>query len=657
MRNKKRLSIDIETYSECNLLTAGAARYAEDETTDIYCISYAIDDGVVYTWMPNRTEQPIPHWAINTNEYLFCAWNAAFERNVMGHYWARKLPMLPALPPLERWDDSMLRAAAVSLPQALGQCAEALGLDEQKDKAGKALMLRLCKLDSHGMRPVPTDEEIARLCAYCEQDVRTERAIGLSLPEIKGFERQVYETTMAINTRGVLVDVEKAQHILDLYQPYQTNMHELLNKITKLDNANSTVQFKKWLHLNGLEVENCQSTTLDELLATDLPDKIRHAIQIKLQLSKSVVNKYNGMTRRASLDHRVRDSFIYHGAHTGRYASRGINIQNLHRPIDSVNDNLAEVHDDVEQLDVEGIEKKWGPLADVVTSLERSMLIAPPGKTLGIVDYSSIEAVTLSWLCDARDNLQVFENDADIYEHTAAKIYRKPVESVTKQQRFTGKVATLALGYQGGVGAFMHMAKIYGVEVSEEFAEAIKREWRQANPQITALWSNLEEAAIYAVENPGTAYAVTGTQKRIMFLVRNGRLQCKLPSGRIINYWAPKVVTRKVTMRNGDTFDAQNIRYTGLQSQTRRWTHLHTYGGKLAENVTQAIARDLFCYGLVNLEKAGFETVLQVHDEAVCELDNEDDLANQIEVMLRLPKWAQGLPLSADGFTSTRYKK
>lgn len=640
-----KASIDIETYSECDLKKCGAAVYGEHPSTEILCMSWAINGGEVSTWLPG---DELPDFLVNPEQYTFCAWNAAFEYAVMRWYFEN-------LPPLHEWSDTMLRAIAVALPQHLGNCADALGMAEKKDKGGTKLISKYCVPQKDGSRIACTGTELKKLVSYCEQDVRTERAIGLKVPEIAIGEQETYRTAFKINQRGVLIDIESCERLTELYTPYQDELKATLNKLTGLKNANSNVQFKLWLHENGVPVDNCQAKTLSEL--TGLPPNVSESVKLKQAISKNVLNKYKGMTSHAMTDNRVRDSFTYHGAHTGRFSSRGINVQNLHRPIEKVKKNPQLALDMVLTSDIGTVEENYGDYGDVVSSLERSMIIAPDGKELGVVDYSSIEAVTLSWLAGAADNLKIFATHGKIYEATAAKMYDVRLDDVESDQRFLGKVATLALGYQGGVGAFKSMAAIYGSEVTDEFADEVKTDWRDANPEITAYWYKVQEAAHTAIKNPGDVFRVSDKLPDVKFLHSDGRLLCQLPSRRTINYWAPKIVTKKVTKYDGESFDTQAIRYTGVDSRTRKWKHLHTYGGKLVENITQAVARDIFVHGLNTLERNDYDVVLQVHDEAVCELKPEQTLQKQIDLMLTLPKWAEKLPIGADGFTTMRYSK
>lgn len=653
---KTRLSIDIETFSESDLTKVGAAAYAEHPSTEVIVISYTYGEAEPCSWVPGDSK---PEWMHTPDDYTFCAWNAAFEFNVL----SRKIAHLVTLPPLHEWHDTMLVAASYSLPHALGQCAFALGMKEQKDADGHNLMMKMCKPNSKGER-VTSPEQVKRLTEYCEQDVRAERAIANKLPPlVTGFEREVYEVTAIINQRGVLIDVDAAEAVKTLYEPERLRIVDELVAITGLENPNSTQQMMGWVTEQGYDLPNCQAATFREILEEDedLSDELRNAFELKTTLSKAATKKYDAMTRRVNSDNRVRDSFTYHGAHTGRYASRGINVQNLHRPTFGDDVDPSYVMDMV--VNYPGAVKGMYDITELACNLERSVIISPEGSTLLVSDYSAIEARVLAWLANQLDILEVFEGDGKLYEYTASKIYRINKEDVDKEQRFIGKVASLALGFQGAEGAFARMAKAYGLkDVDPKLARKVKTEWRDANTNIVAFWRRLQDTAIDAVANPGRICRI---RNRIAMVFAHGRLQVRLPSGRILNYWSPEIREKTVKIRDyetgevTDSFDTEAVTYLGLNSVTRKWGRMDTYGGKLCENVTQAVARDLLVHAMVNLEKAGYPIVLHVHDEIIAEVEDDSGLtlAGMEAIMCELPEWAVGLPIDAEGFETTRYKK
>ena len=332
---------------------------------------------------------------------------------------------------------------------------------------------------------------------------------------------------------------------------------------------------------------------------------------------------------------------LYHGASTGRWSSVGVNMQNNPRPSFSDTDECIELFP---QKDPALINMLYGDVSEALSSCIRGMLKAPPGRKLVVADYSQIEARVLPWLAGQNDVLDVFRSGQDVYKHTAAKIYRKPVEAIDSDERFVGKVAVLALGYQGGAKAFQSMAKVYGVDIDEPRADQIKTDWRKANPKIVQFWFDLEAAAIAAVENPGTTHRVGS----VAFRVFRGFLFIRLPSGRLLAYYAP-------TMAPG-RFGNLQVSFMGTNSVSRKWERQTTYGGKLSENIAQAVARDLMALAMIRTTDAGYDIVLSVHDELIAET-TDGTIDEFSKLMCELPEWADGLPVAADGFESQRYRK
>lgn len=372
-------------------------------------------------------------------------------------------------------------------------------------------------------------------------------------------------------------------------------------------------------------------------------DTVKRAIALRLSLAKTPVKKYEAFRMR-TVGERVHGSLTYHSASTGRWASTGINLQNLPRPSFADTDTCIELF---HHRDPAAIDMIYGDTMEALSSCLRGMITAPEGKRLLVADYSAIEARVLAWLAGQEDVLAVFRSHGKLYEHTAAQIYRIPIDAVGKAQRQIGKVAALALGYQGAVGAFQSMAGNYGLKVPDEQAEQIKDDWRNANQRIVKFWWDLDAAAIEAVKSGAQ---VSVGNKGIAFKVSGGFLFCRLPSGRLLAYCQPRIAEGR--------FGNEQVTYMGVDSVSRKWTRQHIYGGKWAENLTQAVARDLMAEAMLRIEKAGYDVVLSVHDELLAEAPEGFGSLQEFEaLMCELPPWAQGLPIAASGFESIRYRK
>lgn len=370
-------------------------------------------------------------------------------------------------------------------------------------------------------------------------------------------------------------------------------------------------------------------------------EDIRRAIELRLSLAKTPSSKYEAIRVRTE-GSRVRGALLYHGASTGRWSSTGINLQNMPRPSFDNTDTCIELF---KYRDPDTISMLFGDPMEALSSCLRGMITAPEGRRLIVADYSAIEARVLAWLAGQRDVIDVFKSHGKLYEHTAAQIYRIPLDQVTKAQRQIGKVAALALGYQGAVGAFQSMAGNYGLHVEDAQAEQIKNDWREANKNIVQFWYDLDAAAVAAVRD-GEQHSVGN----ISFKKSGTFLYCRLPSGRLLAYCQPRVEQGR--------FGNDQVTYMGINSYSRKWERQHIYGGKWAENVTQAIARDLMAEAMLRVESAGYEVVLSVHDELLAEADDGFGSVEEFEaLMCELPTWAKGLPLNAAGFEAKRYRK
>ena len=630
------ISIDFETYSECDIKTAGGYNYAAHPSTEVICMAWAIDDEEPQLWLLG---EPFPQRLINAIQggAEVWAWNAAFERAIWEH-----LILTVRIKPYQ-WNDTAALAATLALPRALGKCAEVLDLADQKDTRGRYLIQRLCK-PYRGERR--TDQHLLdELYAYCKQDVVTERAIKNYILKYKPMgehERAVWLLDQAINWRGVGIDVPNVENALDLIIATAERLNASVVDLTggALSGVGSRAQVMSWCRDQGYRLGGYDKNAILAALADPaLPANVRDVLKVRQTLGKASTSKYLAMQNLAGSDNRARGVFSYHGAQTGRWAGRGFQPQNLPRPAFDDADNCVRLFD---QRSPELLEMLYGDPMVALSSTLRSMIVPAQGNRLMVVDFNAIEARVLAWLAGEQEPLDVFATGQCIYCHAATSIYGRTITKADKEERQIGKVAVLALGYQGGVGAFQTMAAAYRVEIEDELADQIKVKWRKANKNIVRFWYDLEAAANNAVKHRGHAFEAGP----ITFKCHGDFLFAKLPSGRRLAYYQPRIGN------NGLEFWGTDSRLGG------RWAKLDTYGGKLAENVTQAVARDLLADAMLRVEAAGYPVVMHVHDEIVSEVPEDfGSLAKFEELICQMPDWATGLPMAVEGFECERYRK
>lgn len=633
------ISIDFETYSECDIKTAGGYNYAAHPSTEVICMAWAIDDEEPQLWVP---DQPFPtrlYKALEAGAEIW-AWNAAFERAVW-EYQLKKQRGVQIEP--RQWNDTAALAATLALPRALGKCAEVLELSDQKDTRGRFLIQRLCK-PYRGERR--TDQHLLdELYAYCKQDVVTERAVKNYILKYKPMgehERAVWLLDQEINWRGVGIDSHNVTNALDLIIATAERLNASVVDLTDgaLSGVGSRAQVMSWCRDQGYRLGGYDKNAILTALADPaLPANVRDVLKVRQTLGKASTSKYLAMQNLAGADNRARGVFSYHGAQTGRWAGRGFQPQNLPRPAFDDADNCVKLFD---QRDPELLEMLYGDPMVALSSTLRSMIVPAQGNRLLVVDFNAIEARVLAWLAGEQEPLDVFATGQCIYCHAATSIYGRTITKADKEERQIGKVAVLALGYQGGVGAFQTMAAAYRVEIEDELADQIKVKWRKANKNIVRFWYDLEAAANNAVKHRGHAFDAGP----ITFKCHGDFLFAKLPSGRRLAYYQPRLGN------NGLEFWGTDSRLGG------RWAKLDTYGGKLAENVTQAVSRDLLADAMLRVEAAGYPVVMHVHDEIVSEVPKDfGSLAEFEELICQMPDWATGLPMAVEGFECERYKK
>jgi DNA polymerase len=575
-----KVHIDIETYSEADLKKEGLYRHANDYSTELLVVCYAIDDGPVMTWwpvpdVPAALRVPPAHVGEQAPADLLAALeagatvyahNASFERAVLSGHVGRRHGF-PVLRP-SRMVCTAAKAAAHGLPRSLEDACKAIGT-RPKMASGRANMLQLAKPRTgkqHRYEMADYPEKYADLAAYCVDDVRAERDLDRRLPDLTPREQAVWELDQLINDRGVRLDRKAIADVQFLIAEYKAELKKLCIEWTGC-NPTQTAEIANWVRKHGYpQLVDLQKASVDVALQDEAcPENVRQVLRLRSTYAMAAVAKYTAMETSVGDDDRLRGMLLYHGAATGRWASLLVQLQNMFRPV------IKDVPTAIEAFALRDLQwvKDLYP-ADpmkVFASAVRGMIIPAEGKDLMALDFSAIEARVLAWLAGQRDILAVFATHGKVYEYTAGQIYRVPLEKVTEAQRFIGKVAVLALGYQGGQAAFAKMAKNFGVDIPEERANEIKNDWRKANNFIVQFWYDIETAAKAAVGNPGQAFGVPS--KRIVFCVKDRWLVMRLPSGRKLYYLDPEID------ENGQ------VTYMGVDTYTRRWCRVGTYGGKL----------------------------------------------------------------------------
>lgn len=666
------LHIDFETRSTVDLKAAGLDNYAKDPRTEVLCMAFAFDDEPIDVWIPgkDRPRNPTRLFQHIRDGGTVCAHNAAFELAIWNNIIVPRFGW-PRLK-VEQCIDTMAMAYAMALPGALEDAAPATGIDQAKDASGKRLMLSLCKPKSiENGEPVYDNEplKLGKLYNYCRQDVEVERALEKRLLKTSDHERRVYALDHRVNNRGVQIDLPLVQAAVAMVAAEKARLDAQMRSITRnaVASCNANGQLGDWIRAQGVDIGGVAKADVIDALAGELPQQVRDALNTRREAAKSSTAKLDTMLACVSADGRARNLFQYHGASTGRWAGRKIQLQNLPRPKLSQEEIeqvipliLAGKRDEIDML--------YGSVLDVISSCIRACLISSPGHDLIAVDFNAIEARVLAWLAGQESTLNIFRTHGKIYEHAASGIYGIPLTAVNKDQRQIGKVAVLALGYGGGVGAFQTMARGYGVEVSDGRADEIKVAWRDANPRVVQYWKALEDAAISAVQSSGSIYAAGAGGRQVRFRVRGSFLFCQLPSGRLLCYPYPELRAAMTPWGTRDALTFMAVLDSTTRKKTKvfddaknasRWARVSTYGGSLAENVTQAVARDLLADALLRLDPE-YPIVAHVHDEIVVEIPSSSPAStlSKIEsIIAEPPRWAADLPLSAEGWRASRYRK
>jgi DNA polymerase len=647
------ISIDIETFSDIDLGKCGVYRYAESPSFDILLFSYSIDDGQIKL-IDLASGEKLPEEIINAlmdASIIKTAFNANFERLCLMKYLCRVLGKEVYLDP-SSWRCSEVQAAMLGLPLHLEGVAQVLKLEEQKMSEGKALIRYFCMpckptvANGGRARNLPSDapEKWEQFKAYNIRDVGVELAIRKKLEKypIPEAEHDLYVLDQKINDRGFQADMNFVMQAITCDRQFSVAATEKAYELTGLENPNSVAQLKDWLVGRGVEVESLSKKNVQELVG-ETEGEVKEALKLRLLMAKTSVRKYEALERAVCSDGRVHGLLQFYGANrTGRWAGRLVQVQNL--PQNHLED-LKLARDLVKEGRFEDIELLFGNIPGVLSELIRTAFVPKEGHRFIVADFSAIEARVISWLAGEKWRLEVFASHGKIYEAAASMMFHVPIEEVTKGSplRQKGKISELACGYGGGVGALKAMGALeMGVE--EDELQGLIDNWRAANPRIVNFWWEVDKAAITAVKER------TKTRTHgIIFTYQSGMLFVTLPSGRDLVYVKPKLMLNK--------FGREGLTYEGIGA-TKKWERIETYGPKIVENIVQATSRDLLADAMLRLDRAGFAIVAHVHDEVICEVPEGKSSVEEIcSFMSKGPKWAQGLPLTADGYECEFYQK
>ena len=644
----KTLSIDIETYSSANLAKSGVYRYVESPDFEILLFGYSVDGGeVLVVDLANGEKLPSEIIDALTDEAVIkWAFNANFERVCLSRFFG--LPTGEYINSAS-WKCSMVWAATMGLPLSLEGVGLVLNLDKQKLTEGKDLIKYFCQpcapTKSNGQRtknyPYHAPDKWSAFKKYNARDVETEMSIQEKLAKFPVPDSiwDEYHLDQEINDRGVALDMTLVQEAIAMDGRSRSELTTAMKHLTELDNPNSVQQMKQWLADNGMETDTLGKKVVVELLKTAPPD-LADVLSLRQQLAKSSVRKYQAMENAVCTDGRARGMFQFFGANrTGRWAGRLIQMQNL--PQNHLED-LAEARSLVRSGDFDALEMLYEDVPDTLSQLIRTAFVPRAGSRLIVSDFSAIEARVIAWLAGEHWRQDVFAKGGDIYCASASQMFKVPVEKhgVNGHLRQKGKIAELALGYGGSVGALKAMGAL-DMGLDEDELPPLVDAWRQANPHIVKFWWDVDKAAMEAVRHKRT-----NSTHGITFSCQSGMLFITLPSGRRLAYVKPRIGENK--------FGGQCITYEGVGA-TKKWERLDSYGPKFVENIVQATARDILCSAMQTLRHCFI--VMHVHDEIVIEADPRMSQEAVCEQMGRTPSWAKGLLLRADGYETDFYKK
>ena len=641
------LEMDIESFSDVDLIKCGVYAYADSPAFEILLFAYSFDGGETQIIdlaqgekLPAEVEDAIFDVSVTKTAY-----NANFERTCLSKYFGRYIPP-------ESWHCSAVQAAMLALPRSLEDVGRVLGLDEQKMKEGKELIRYFCvpckptKANGGRTRNLPchAPEKWELFKTYCKRDVDVEKSIRRKLHNfpIPESEMELYRLDQRINDRGVLVDMGLVEQAIACERLHKEVVTKRAYELTGLENPNSVAQLKGWLGDKGMEAESLSKKAVADMIA-ETDGEVEELLRLRLLMAKTSVKKYEAMERSVCSDGRVHGMLMFCGANrTSRWSGKIVQIQNL--PKNYIPD-LELARDLVKQGRFEDIELLYDSTPNVLSELIRTAFIPKPGCRFVVADFSAIEARVLAWLSGEQWRLDVFTSHGKIYEASASSMFHVPMEEITKGSplRQKGKLAELGLGFGGAAGALISMGAL-DMGLTEEELPPLVAAWRKANPHITQFWWDVDAAAIKAV---------TEKQKtkvgKIIFEYKSGILFITLPSGRRLSYVKPRMAVNR--------FGRDSLTYEGI-SENKKWSRIETYGPKLVENIVQGTARDLLAEAMLRVEKKGYPIVMHCHDEIIAEVpEGIGSVDEMCEIMAIQPKWAEGLPLRADGYSCSFYQK
>lgn len=667
------LSIDLETYSTVSIGAAGSYRYILDPSFEILLFAYSLD-GMPVEVIDVASGQVIPLWlknALKNPLYIKHAYNAAFEWFALSKY-------LGWLPP-NQWRDTMLHALYCGYPASLDAAGRAMGLPEDKKKltTGKALIRYFCvpckpsNANGNRTRNLPRHDPAkwALFKEYNGQDVVTEMEIDhrLSAFPVPAFVQKQWETDLMMNARGVAADMEMVSGALVIGATVKSQLMAEARQLSGLDNPNSIKQLARWLTEatdSDAEITSVTKETVATMLKQPQPANVQRMLEIRQELGKTSTKKYDALETCIADDGRVRGLLQFYGANrTGRWAGRLVQVQNLPR---TYTHPLPPARQLVKDRNIDGLRLMYGSINDTLSQLIRTAFVATPGNVLIDADFSAIEARVISWLAGQEWRLEVFRTHGKIYEASASQMFHVPIEKIKKGNpeyalRQRGKVAELALGYQGGVSAMRRMDTGHNLDdLSDDEVKGIVDRWRETNSMIRDLWNIVDSAAVTVITNGGaqtirseTTDAVITLACELDVITGTRYMTILLPSGRKLYYPSPEIGVNR--------WGNPSVSYMGQNQTTKRWERVETYGGKLVENIVQAIARDCLAIAIENLEAQGLHVVFHIHDEVVIDTPawaDEDTMLDTVTKIMTKPiPWAQMLPLNADGWVDKYFKK
>ncbi|HFR3267614.1 TPA: DNA polymerase [Streptococcus suis] len=638
----RHLNIDIETYSS-NDIKDGVYKYVDAPDFEVLLFAYSLDGGPVECIDLTRQNLPFEiQKAIFSDEVRKSAFNAQFERVCLSKHFGAPYYLDPS-----QWRCTMVHAQELGLPSSLEKCASYLNLAQEKDTAGKNLIKYFsvpCKpTKANGGRtrnlPEHDPEKWQMFIDYCKQDVVVEMAIAerLSVLPVADREWDFYTADQRINDRGVALDAELVESALYCKDVKMDMLFDELRSTTGLDNPNSRAQLLPWLKTHGYSASGLTKADVQKELKT-ASGELKRVLELKLQTAMSSLKKYEAMERAMCSDGRVHGLLQFYGAsRTGRWAGRVVQVQNLAR---NYLKDLDDARNYVKARDIDAVEILYDSLNDTLKQLVRTAFVAEGDKEFYVSDFSAIEARVIAWYAKEQWRLEVFSTHGKIYEASASQMFHIPIEDVDKELRQKGKIAELALGYQGGPGALKQMGALE-MGVAEDELQSLVDDWRRANPGIVQFWKDVQTAAVKALRT--RAVIKLG---RLRFKYSKGFLLIQLPSGRQLAYARAK-------LEDGDY--GPKLTYEG-QGDKAYFTKQETYGGKLVENIVQATARDILAEAILRLEKNGYPVVFHVHDECIVEASGTT-IETINELMAQAPDWADGLPLNSEGYVTKYYKK